>query len=38
MTFELRRRGYESSHHVVVPESMGHEKICAEGCSPPHNT
>ena len=28
----------ESSHHVVVPESMGHEKVRGKGCSPPHNT
>ena len=23
---------------MVVPESMGHEKVCGKGCSPPHNT
>ena len=23
---------------MVVPESIGHEKVCAKGCSPPHNT
>ena len=21
---------------MVVPESMGHEKVCGKGCSPPH--
>ena len=38
MNFGIRRRRKESSFHVVVPESMGHEKICGKGCSPPHNT
>ena len=23
---------------VVVPESMGHAKVCGKGCSLPHNT
>ena len=23
---------------MVVPESMGHEKVCAMSCSLPHNT
>ena len=23
---------------MVVPESMGHEKVCAKDCSSPHNT
>ena len=23
---------------MVVPESMGHDKVSAKGCSPPNNT
>ena len=23
---------------MVVPESMGHEKVCGKDCSPSHNT
>ena len=38
MSFGLRRRREESSRHVVVLESTGHEKVCAKDCSPPHNT
>ena len=38
MNFGIRRRRKESSFHVVVPESMGHEKVCGKGCTPPQNT